>query len=900
LVFTEKIMNYTKDDIHKLREHINALEPEAKSLFSKFNTKPLGAIATRLNVHGTFHTMLCQITEEALASEVKARICSKTDVNMQNTLGSTALHIAAENGHAKAVDLLIQHNADVHTTVYETKFSCLHCAALGGNGEVLESLIKEGAPLDARDNDARTMLHVAAQQGNSSVPDILSKYDSTLLEAKDNSGSTPLHTAALAGHASFVKALLKAGVDVNVQDNSGRSPLALSKQGTIKTILRSLGAGGWTPLMIAAEQGGRKFEQLLKAIGCLRCVQDKKEFPGWFQRLVCFHSALTELPLESGWVWGGHEHRNLVISDKKLKIIKETDYPDYSAAVGSKILEYGIHKWEIKVDKVSSMWMGIARGIEENDLLGSYPGNAQYHDDVFMLAFQSSGNLINCGKQVTVEVAYEQGYSSGQVIAFEIDTFRHTLSVKIDGKSVFLASGIDDRNVRPYICMDYYETAFLVSRHSLVVGDAEHRQSDTSAVETAWIWEPDPTLGTVDGAGQFARKRAAESTPVSVLGNKKLSPDKVFTWALQVKNVQEMWIGVAKGDSDRLRHISPNECGGGDQILAISAGGVFFNNLSSGNDRELSRRDSGSLFSSGHVVEVVVNVAEKWLKVRVEGALVRIVSGVDLIDFQPYVCICRSETVMFLSAACREIRFTRENASWRWGSHEQQNLRLSGPGEETITKSTDSPDYSSVIGSEELEGDIQTWSMKVENVKSMWVGIARNVEENKALDKHPSNLSGEDAYLVAFGSDGTTVIAGASPLIDSPSGYDFNSGQIVRLELDSLKNCLRMYIDGAVAPAVTASNVDCRGLRPYVCMDYAESVTLVEKTCLYRTTRAQAIAVDDWCKGFNNEIWPDEINEALIKHPLGGPPCLFPSFIALLHTDCIAHKFISFHIQALD
>jgi hypothetical protein len=440
----------------------------------------------------------------------------------------------------------------------------------------------------------------------------------------------------------------------------------------------------------------------------------------------------------------------------------------------------------------------------------------------------------------------------------------------IDEKTVFFASGIDDRGVRPYVCMDYYETALVVSRHSLVAGDADPRTSEASALKTAWTWEPDPTLGVVDGAGQFAKIRAADSSPASALGNRKFSPEGVFTWALQVKNVQDMWIGVIKGDGERLRRISPNEWGGGEQVVALSAGGNFFNNLGSGSERELSRLDSGSGYSSGQVVDVVANVAEKWLKVRVDGALVRVISGVDIVGFQPFVCICRSETVVFISSACRETRFTLEDAFWRWGAHEPQNLKLSGSGEETVTKSTDSPDYSSVVGSEELEGGIHTWSLKVENVKSMWVGIARNAEENKALDRDPSSVSGEDAYLFVFGSDGNQVFIGQSPTIDSPSGYNFASGQTVKLELDTLRQTLRMYIDGAAAPAVTASNVDCRGIRPYVCMDYTESVTLGERTSRYRATRSRAIADNDWSKGFDNAIWLDEIDEALIKHPLAG------------------------------
>jgi ankyrin repeat protein len=870
VVFTGKIINYTKQDIHKLREHINSREVEDKLLFAKFNEKPLGAIATRLNVHATLHTMLCQITEETLASDVKEQICSKTDVNMQNTFGYTALHIAAENGHTKAVDLLIQNNADVRKIIHETKFSCLHCAALGGNGKVMESLIKEGAPLESRDKDDRTFLHIAARHGNSSVLDIVSKYKISLLEARDNEGRTPLYTAALAGHTHFVKALLKVGVDVNVQDESGKSPLAVSKEWTIKTILRSLGAGGWTPLMIAAEQGGRKFEQQLKALGCLKCVHEKKQFPGWFQRLVCFHAALTE---QSGWVWGGHEPRNLELVDKRMKVMKERDIPDFSAAVGSRVLEYGVHKWEMKVDRVETMWVGIARGIEENGLLGAYPGAAQYsQEDFFMLAFQSNGTFWNYGKLATIEMVYERGYSSGQLIAFELDTFRHTLSVKIDGELAFYASGIDDRGVRPYVCMDYCETVVLISRHSLVAGDADSRPADSvaSAFEPAWAWEADSALGTVDSVGQFARKRAADSFPVSALGNRKFSPAGVYSWAFQVKNVHDMWFGVAKGDRERLKRISPKDCGSGEQVLALSAGGLFVNNLGSGSDVELIRPDAGSGFSSGQLVEVVADVGERWLKMRVDGALVRVVSGVDMVDFQPYVCICCSEVVVFQSAACVDTRFAVEKATWRWGAHEQRNLKISGLEEETVTKSSDMPNYSSAVGSEDLDWGIQTWSIKVENVRSMWVGIARNLEESKGLDKDPSSVTGEDVYLVAFGCDGTTLVVGSNPSTDPPSSYEFTSGQTLRLELDTLKHRLRMYIDGAPVSAVTASNVDCRGVRAYVCMDCTGSVTLVERTCRFRATRSMAITDDDWSRGFDNSVWSEEINEFLVKHPLAG------------------------------
>jgi ankyrin repeat protein len=805
--------------------------------------------------------MLGQITEETLARDVKARICSKTDINMKNALGYTALHIAAENRHAKSVDLLVKHNADVHILTKESRFSCLHCAALGGNSKILEFLINEGAPLEARDRDERSLLHIAASQGNAGVLGILSIRNSALLEAKDNSGNTPLHAAASAGHSQFVKALLQAGVDVNVLDANDISPLALTKESNTKTILRSHGAGGWTPLMIAAEQGGEKFERLLKAMDCLQCVKDKEYFPSWFRRRVCFYAALTEHAQHDDWIWGGHEPRNLLLTEKGLKISKERDYPDYSCAVGNKVLVYGIHRWELKVDKVSSMWMGITRGIEENNLLDQYPGAAQNFDDVYMLVFHSNGGYINFGKAATFEVVNQQGYTSGQQISFELDMFRHTLSVKINGKLFFLVSGVDDQGVRPYVCMDYSEAVTLVSRKSMVAGDVDS-YSDVPGSSSQWV--TDPALATVDSMGQLSKRHSADSSPISALGRTKFSTSGAYSWAVQVKNVQEMWIGIAKGDNDRLWRASPIDFGAGDHVLALGSSGALQKNVS-GSIRELNRSDSGPCYSSGQKVEVMVNVPDRILKVRVDGMLIRVISGVDLEGFQPYVCIRRSETVILQPVACREMKFDVEKATWKWGAHERQNLKIGGDGQESVTKGTNSPDFSSVVGSEELEGGIHTWSMKVDNVGAMWVGIARNAE----LDKQPSDVSGEDAYVVAFCSDGSTHIIGSYPSIDAPSSYCFSSGQTVKLELDTLKFRLLMYIDGTLA--VTASKVDCRAVRPYVCMDEEESVTLGQRSCSFRAVKSLAVGNDDWHKGFDNSCWSEDIDEALIKHPLAGP-----------------------------
>ncbi len=55
-------------------------------------------------------------------------------------------------------------------------------------------------------------------------------------------------------------------------------------------------------------------------------------------------------------------------------------------------------------------------------------------------------------------------------------------------------------------------------------------------------------------------------------------------------------------------------------------------------------------------------MAKKWFKIRVNGTVVRVISGVDILGFLPYVCICRLEAVIFLSSVCEETRFTKEKA----------------------------------------------------------------------------------------------------------------------------------------------------------------------------------------------------------------------------------------------
>ncbi len=129
-----------KDDI----DHLDNNE-------SKITEKPLGAVATRLNVHATINMLLCEVTEESFVAGVKDLILTRSDINKVNADGRNALYVAAENGNAGAVRILLKYNADVTKVEKESGFSCLHAAALGTNVEVIEFLIDVGADIRAID-----------------------------------------------------------------------------------------------------------------------------------------------------------------------------------------------------------------------------------------------------------------------------------------------------------------------------------------------------------------------------------------------------------------------------------------------------------------------------------------------------------------------------------------------------------------------------------------------------------------------------------------------------------------------------------------------------------------------------------------------------------------------------
>lgn len=94
------------------------------------------------------------------------------DINTNNKLGQSPLHIACQSGNIEAVVSLINHNANINTT-NELGESPLHIACQYGNIEAAMLLIRNGANINLQDNHGMSPLMIAAKQYYSILTDIL-------------------------------------------------------------------------------------------------------------------------------------------------------------------------------------------------------------------------------------------------------------------------------------------------------------------------------------------------------------------------------------------------------------------------------------------------------------------------------------------------------------------------------------------------------------------------------------------------------------------------------------------------------------------------------------------------------------------------------------------------------
>ncbi len=171
-------------------------------------------------------------------------VAADADLNKEDKDGDTPLILAAVEGHAKTVKMLIENGADLNKKDKDGGTALIYAASYGYI-KIVRELIENGADLNIQENvDGDTALILAASNGDKEIVDLLIKKRADLNKQNIN-GETALIWAAKEGHTEIADMLLKAGANLDQQDKDGDTALvwaALNKHTKIVEMLMEKGA----------------------------------------------------------------------------------------------------------------------------------------------------------------------------------------------------------------------------------------------------------------------------------------------------------------------------------------------------------------------------------------------------------------------------------------------------------------------------------------------------------------------------------------------------------------------------------------------------------------------------------------------------------------------------------
>ncbi|XP_076269802.1 ankyrin repeat domain containing protein 6 diego isoform X2 [Rhynchophorus ferrugineus] len=188
----------------------------------------------------------------AQALRMLLAIAAPQEVDARDGAGCTAVQRAAADGHEEAVRVLVAKGARVDTVDTMHGNTPLHECSWKGHSRTVRLLCSAGAPLGAVNAGGFAPLHLACQNGhNQSCRELLlANADPDL---RNGYGDTALHTAARYGHAGVTRILISAKCKVSERNKNGD-----------------------TALHIAAAMGRRKLTRILLEAGCDKTVRNKQ------------------------------------------------------------------------------------------------------------------------------------------------------------------------------------------------------------------------------------------------------------------------------------------------------------------------------------------------------------------------------------------------------------------------------------------------------------------------------------------------------------------------------------------------------------------------------------------------------------------------------------------------
>ncbi|MBL8134314.1 MAG: ankyrin repeat domain-containing protein [Anaerolineae bacterium] len=154
-------------------------------------------------------TALMQAVNANDAARVRALIAQGVNINEYDSSGDAPLVMAAYQGHAEIVKLLLEAGADVTVVDPGMKATALHAASYAGRTDVARLLVAAGIDIDKQGPyNGYTALHDAIWQNNIDTAKVLIEGGANL-HLKNHDGQTPLDFAR-GKHRSEIARMIEA------------------------------------------------------------------------------------------------------------------------------------------------------------------------------------------------------------------------------------------------------------------------------------------------------------------------------------------------------------------------------------------------------------------------------------------------------------------------------------------------------------------------------------------------------------------------------------------------------------------------------------------------------------------------------------------------------------------
>lgn len=151
--------------IKRLIQSLVARDPE---FLQEIQCKELDL--NEVGTHG--RTLLMVAAAENLITEAEALIQNGAAVRASVRFHGTALHEACSHGHARIINLLLSHGAELNA-ITDQGITPLMCAAAFGNIEATRVLLENGADWDSVDHTGVSAVDIAREKGEDSVADFI-------------------------------------------------------------------------------------------------------------------------------------------------------------------------------------------------------------------------------------------------------------------------------------------------------------------------------------------------------------------------------------------------------------------------------------------------------------------------------------------------------------------------------------------------------------------------------------------------------------------------------------------------------------------------------------------------------------------------------------------------------